>query len=94
MPGLASSVISASGISVTRVRTAVSSASTALAGKQAGRAAADEDRLHTPSPDQGQRSFEVGNQCRDVIALGNRAFRLVRVEVAVGALLYHHGMWM
>ena len=58
-----------------------------LAGKQAGRAAADEDRCYTPSPDQGQRRFEVGNQCRNVIALGNRAFRLMRVEVAVGAFL-------
>ena len=55
--------------------------------QQAGRAAAEEDADHRPAPDQRQRRLQVGNQRIDILALGDRARRLVRVEIAVRALL-------
>ena len=55
--------------------------------EQAGRAAAEEDADHRPSPDQGQGGLQVGDQGVDVVAFGNRPVRFMRIEVAVRALL-------
>jgi hypothetical protein len=57
-----------------------------LGCEQAGRAAADEDAVHRAAPDEGQGGFEVGHQRVEVAGGGHVAARLVRVEVAVGAL--------
>ena len=71
-----------------------------LAREQAGRSTADEDAVNPASPDQGQRRFQVGDQGREVIALGDRRLPLanaaacrqgVRVEVAVRTLLHAPG---
>ena len=42
----------------------------ALGREQAGRAAADEDAVHAPAPDQRQRGFQVGAQRVEVARLG------------------------
>jgi hypothetical protein len=56
--------------------------------EQARRPAAEEDRVHPPSPYRRQRAFEVGDQRVDVRAVGQRLAQLVRVEVAVRTLAH------
>ena len=55
--------------------------------EEAGRAAADEDRVHAPAPYLRHARLEVRDHRVHVARLGHLAPRLVRVEVAVGALL-------
>ncbi len=55
-------------------------------GEQARRAAAEEDRMHAPPPHARERRLEVGDQSVDVVVLGERVARLMRIEVAVRAL--------
>ncbi len=88
VPGLASSVISASGTSGTRARTAGEQPIDGRGGEEAGRAAADEHGADLAAPDRRQRGLEIGEQRIDVRVFGNRAARLVRVEVAVRALAH------
>ena len=62
-----------------------------MRGQQAGRAAAEEDAVHAPAPDQRQCLLEVGGQRRDVALLGKLAARFMRVEVAVRTLAHAPG---
>src|SRR5207342_1370993 len=56
--------------------------------KQAGRAAAEEHRLHRATPHQRQVMVEVGQQRIDVGGERQRAPPLVRIEVAVWAFAH------
>ncbi len=88
VPGLASSVISPSASSL-QARADIGQQPVDRRGReQAGRAAADKDRMDRAAPDQRQRGLEVGHQRVEVGFFGQVASppRLVRIEVAVRAL--------
>ncbi len=91
VPGLASSVISASGDSGRRARIAGQDLVECTRGQQAGRAAAEENAVHAPPPNQRQRLLEVGGQRGNIALLGKLAARFMRVEVAVRALAHAPG---
>ena len=55
-------------------------------GEEAGRAPAEEDRVDAPAPHLRHARLEVRDHRVHVARLGHLALRLVRVEVAVGAL--------
>ena len=57
-------------------------------GEQAWRTATKEDARYLSPPDQRQGGFEVGNQRADILVFRNAVRRLVRIEVAIGALLH------
>jgi hypothetical protein len=88
VPGLASSVISQPAPAAAG-RGCRPAGGRCLGREQAGRAAADEDAVHRPAPDQRQRGLQVGAQGVEVALLGQPGAppaRNVRVEVAIGAL--------
>ncbi len=87
VPGLASSVTSASGSSGNARAHAGEDGVDRFGRKKARRAAADEHADDAPAPDRRQREFEVAHQRRDIARLGNVAAALVRIEIAVGAFL-------
>ncbi len=62
-----------------------------LGREQAGRAAAHEDAGEPASPDRRQQRLEIAQQCGDVFRERQLALALVRIEVAVGALLHAPG---
>ena len=86
VPGLASSVISASGASGTRARTAARMRSIALAENRLGVPPPKKTVSTRRPPDRRQREFEVGDQCVDVLCLRYCVAVLVRVEVAIRTL--------
>jgi hypothetical protein len=77
VPGLASSVTSQARRQRQVGAQVGQQAVDALGAEQAGRAAADEDAVHRPAPDQGQRGFEIGAQGIEVARFGQVALRLV-----------------
>ena len=83
VPGLASSVISASGDSGTRARTAARMRSMASAENRLGVPPPKKHRLDAPSPYRRQCELEIGDQSIDVLCLGHVAAALVRVEIAI-----------
>ena len=54
--------------------------------EEARRAAAEEDALDAATPHLRQRALEIGHERLDVALLGQDPARLVRIEVAIGAL--------
>ncbi len=60
-------------------------------GKQAGRAAADKEAVHLAAPDVGQLLFQVAEQRRHIAFLGNVAFGLMGIEVAIGTFAHTPG---
>ena len=62
-----------------------------LGGKQARRAAAEEDADDPAAPDERQRRFQVGDQRGDVLGFRQAVAQRMRIEVAVRALLHAPG---
>jgi hypothetical protein len=59
--------------------------------EQAGRAAAEEDGLHRPAPDQRQGRLQVGDQGGDVFAFGIVSPASCELKSQYGHFWTHHG---
>ncbi len=57
-----------------------------LRSEQAGRAAAEKNRVHATAPDRGQRELEIREQRIDIARFGNFNAPLMRIEIAIRTL--------
>ena len=94
VPGFASSVTSRPGSSGSAGADVGRAGGRCRRREQARRAAADEDGVHAPAPDERQRRFEVGDQRVDVARCGGHgvaARSSCELKSQYGHFFRHHG---